>query len=115
MPTWTTTTASDRTGPWVAWLPWSIWLECKRSRSPESLRCVDRLHRLERSATQTVTSVKVEAEQNDHQSDSEKLAIGGLLLGLPRQAEALGGQPLERVVYPYEGGNDQVRKVSPAG
>ena len=26
--------------------PWSIWLECKRSRSPESLRCVDLLHSL---------------------------------------------------------------------
>ena len=35
---------------------------------------------------QTVTPVKVEAEENDHQSDSEKLAIGGLLLGLVGQA-----------------------------
>ena len=49
---------------------------------------------------QTVTPVKVEVEQNDHQSDGEKLAIRGLLLRLPGQAKALGRQPLERVVYP---------------
>ena len=64
---------------------------------------------------EAVTPAKVEAEQNDYQSDGEKLAIGGLLLRLPGQAKALGRQPLERVVYPDEGGDDQVRKVSPTG
>ena len=39
---------------------------------------------------QTVALIEVKAEQNDHQSDGEKLAVGGLLLGLPGQAKALG-------------------------
>ena len=72
---------------------------------------------------QAETLTEVKAEQNDHQSDGEKLAVGGLLLGLPGQAKALGRQPFERVVYPaqpeglafFEGGDDQVRKVSPTG
>ena len=56
---------------------------------------------------QTVTSVKVEAERHDHQSNGEGLAIGGLLLGLAGQVGALGCWLLERIICPGKGGNDQ--------
>jgi transposase len=44
--TWRTTTAIDPTWPWRAWLPWSSWLNYRRSWFPKSLRCVDRLQSL---------------------------------------------------------------------